>query len=62
MSGDEKDEFIVEYIRLGNAIKVTAIDPVTMREVSIIGSPKVTSKELAALAIRKLKYVMDRDA
>ncbi len=61
MSDGEQTGFIVEYIQLGNAIKVTAIDPVSMREVSIVGSPKVSSKELAALAIRKLKYVMERE-
>ena len=45
----------------GNAIKVTAIDPVSMREVSMVGSPKISSKELGKLAVRKLKYVMERD-
>lgn len=62
MSDEDKEGFIVETIRVGNAIKVTAIDPVSMREVSIVGSPKVSPKELSDLAIRKLKYVLERDA
>ncbi len=62
MSAEDKEGFIVETTRIGNAIKVTAIDPVSMREVSIVGSPKASPKELSSLAIRKLKYVMERDA
>ena len=61
MSDDEQEGFIVEYVRMGNAIKVTAIDPVSLREVSMIGSPKISSKEVGKLAVRKLKYVMERD-
>ena len=61
MSEPEEEGYIVEYMRIGGVIKVTAIDTATMREVSIVGSPKVSSKELAKLAVRKLQYVLKRD-
>jgi hypothetical protein len=61
MSGGEQEGFIVEFVTLGNSVKVTAIDPASMREVSIVGSPRATNRQLAGLAIRKLKYVLERD-
>ena len=55
------DDYIVEFIQLGGSIKVTAVDPVSLREVSIVGSPGATQEQLAELAIRKLRYVLERD-
>lgn len=57
-SGD--DGYIIEYHQLGNSVKVSAIDPVTLTEVSIVGSPLVSDSMLSNLAIRKLKYVMGK--
>ncbi len=56
----EKNGFIVEYYQLpGNSsVKVTAIDPQTGREVSLICPEKAGRKNMAQLAIRKLRYVM----
>ena len=63
MSGDEDQEgTIMEYLRIGNSVKVTAIDIATMREVSIVGSSRATKKELTDVAIQKLRYVMGRDS
>jgi hypothetical protein len=62
MKGDGTGHgYIVEYVLVGKSLKVTAIDPASLREVSIVGSPRATRKQLAALAVRKLKYVMTRD-
>ena len=61
-SGDDNDDsYIVEFFPAGKSVKVTAIDPDSVREVSIVGSPKVSRKHLAELAIRKLRYVLKRD-
>lgn len=54
----QKDGYIVEFYQLGNSIKVTAIDPVTLTEVAIIGIPGLSRDALARNAIRKLEYVM----
>ena len=42
-------------------MKVSAIDPQTGVEVSIVGSPKATQKELTRLAVRKLLYVLEKE-
>lgn len=57
----EKEGYIVEFYRVGDALKVTAIDPESLKEVSIVGAPKASQRELAQLAVRKLKYVLEKD-
>lgn len=53
-------EYIIEFRQVGNALKVSAIDPETMTEVSIVGDPKRSRKELTQLAVQKLEFVMGR--
>jgi hypothetical protein len=52
---------IVEMVSLGNVVKVMAICEDTGREVSIVGDPKAPKKQLEALAVRKLTYVMEKE-
>ena len=52
--------YIVEFVAHGRSIKVTAIDPNTMKEVSIVGAKGATKQQLAELAIRKLRYVLEK--
>jgi hypothetical protein len=54
--------FIVELIHVGSFVKVTAIDPETGREVSIVGDPKKSQKELEDTAVKKMIYVLDKEA
>jgi len=56
------DNIIVEFVRVGNSIRVSAVCVRTGREVQIVGDPRASQKELEAVAIRKLRYVMERDA
>ncbi len=56
MTGEQG--YIIEFHRVGNAVKVSAIDPATLTEVSIIGAPSVSDAELTRLAIRKLEYML----
>jgi hypothetical protein len=58
MTDDSQEGYIIEFIVVGKSVKVTAMDPVTLREVSIIGARGASRRELAALAVRKLQYVM----
>ncbi|MFQ5347476.1 MAG: serine hydroxymethyltransferase [Rhodothalassiaceae bacterium] len=51
---------IIEFIPLGNSVKVTAVDPATGTEVSIVGAASASDRELSALALRKLAYVLER--
>lgn len=52
--------YIIEYIELGGSMKVTAFDPKTLREVSIVVPPSATRSEMAKLAIKKLLYVQKK--
>ncbi|WP_417317642.1 DUF6898 family protein [Emcibacter sp.] len=61
MSGGDNGDVIVEFVQVGNAVKVSAIDAKTGREVSIVGSPRASREELTRVAVNKLKYVMSRD-
>ncbi|WP_138379887.1 DUF6898 family protein [Luteithermobacter gelatinilyticus] len=61
MNRDHEEEFLVEFIQVGNSVKVSAVDPRTGREVSIVGSPRASQAELSRLAINKLKYVLSRE-
>jgi hypothetical protein len=50
--------YLVEFQAIGNAVKVTALDPVTLVEVSIQGPVSASEDELSRLAVRKLEYVL----
>jgi hypothetical protein len=54
----EEQGYIIEFHRVGNAVKVSAFDPVTLTEVSIVGAPVVGDTELTRLAVRKLEYML----
>ena len=54
-------EVYIEFIPQGAYVKVSAICAQTGFEVSIVGDAKASQKELEALAVRKLNYVMSRD-
>ena len=49
---------IVEMLRQGAYVKVSAIDPVTRLEVSIVGDPSVGPDMLKSQAIRKLERML----
>ncbi|MEQ8164763.1 MAG: hypothetical protein RIC93_01660 [Alphaproteobacteria bacterium] len=57
MSGQE---VIIEFYPVGNAVKVSAVDPVTLTEVCIVGDPRLGEDMLSRTAIRKLNYVLSR--
>ena len=49
-----------EFLRMGNVVKVSAIDPKTGTEVCIVGNPKAGQETLKRVAARKLEYVMKK--
>ena len=55
-------EYLIEFRRVGNSVKVSAIDPLTTQEVSIVGPANVGQEELSRVAVRKLKYVLAKKA
>ena len=58
----EPRNIIVEFVNVGNALKVTAVCEDTGREVSFVGDPRASEFELKRLAVNKLKYVMRKEA
>lgn len=60
MSPRDDNRVIIEFITRGAYVKVSAIDPVSGTEVSIVGDPQRGEMALRQTAIRKLKYVMDK--
>ena len=65
MNGDRPSaggaaEALLEFCRIGNVVKVTAVDPVSLVEVCIVGDPGAGETALAHAAVRKLRYVLGR--
>lgn len=58
----EEEGYIIEFITVGSSVKVTAFDPATLTEVSMVGSPKAGKEELARLAVQKLQYVLQKQS
>ena len=56
----EADNYIIEFTQIGASVKVTAIDPRTMTEVSIVGAPQYSQEFLSRQAIKKLEYVLSK--
>jgi hypothetical protein len=57
-----KTEIIFEFRRVGDYVKVSAIEPITNTEVSIVGLARMDKHALKQTALRKLRYVMEKNA
>lgn len=51
---------IIEFRRIGQALRVVAIDPVTGTEVTMIGDPRASQQEMSRLAAQKLQFVLNK--
>lgn len=58
MMDDAPGQYYIEYTAIGSSVKVTAIDPVTTIEVSIVADRKTPQAQLDALAVKKLEYMI----
>lgn len=54
MHGDDTSGYLIEFVTLGNTVKVNAVDPATGTEVSIIGPVTASTAELSRIAAQKL--------
>ena len=54
------ERVIIEFVKVGAYVKVSAIDPTTRVEVSIVGDPLVSQAKLEQTAVQKLKYVLNK--
>lgn len=55
---DDRGQYLVEFIQVGVSVKVSAVDPVSGREVSIIGPASASRDQLTRVAVNKLEYVL----
>jgi hypothetical protein len=61
MSTPDVRQVYFEFVKVGNAVKVTAIDSVTAVEVSIMGPANAAQSDLEKLALRKLEARLKRE-
>ena len=66
MSGDDgilnEGEVLFEVRQVGNAVKVSAVDPVTNTEVCVVGPVNASPYSLKMNAVRKLRMVLRKNA
>ena len=55
-------EVILEFIVCGNYVKVSAVDPVSGTEVSIVGDRNAEQSYLESVAKKKLAMVLKKNA
>lgn len=51
-------QVLFEFQRIGNVMRVVAIDPVTMIEVTMVADPRQSQDTIKKVAARKLAYVI----
>jgi len=54
-------EVIFEMFRMGGSVKVSAIHVDSMTEVSVVCPATSTERQMKALALQKLHYVLNKD-
>ena len=59
-TGEGESDVLLEFLRLGATVKVTAIDPISLVEVSIMGPANAGEAALKRAAIDKLRYVLKK--
>ena len=60
MTSINDPRIIIEFIQVGAYVKVSAVDPVSLVEVSIVADPSVSRNTLEQNAIKKLKFVLSK--
>ena len=53
-------EALIEFAQVGNCVKVSAMDPRTLTEVSIVGPTTASREQLTRTVVKKLHYVLAR--
>ncbi len=53
-----QQDIIIEFRRIGNSVKVSAMDPATLTEVTIVGPANAGEETLKLNVLRKLEFVL----
>lgn len=59
---EESPSYLLEFTRIGGQVKVTACDPESGVEATVIVPATSSQRDMAQLAIRKLHYVLSKKA
>jgi hypothetical protein len=59
-AGEFLSEVLFEFRRVGNSVRVMAVDPVSNTEITMVGAPGCGEETLKRLAARKLAYVISK--
>ena len=54
----DRGDVIFEFYQVGAYVKVSAMDPASLTEVSVVGDPRAGERVLKQTALRKLAYVL----
>jgi hypothetical protein len=54
------ENVIIEFIRMGRYVKVTAVDVITHEEVCLIGDARHTQEYLKQMAVKKLRRMQQK--
>ncbi len=60
MTTDER-EIIIETLRIGNSVKVSAIEPQTGTEVCIVCPNNVSEFQQVKLVLQKLRFILKQN-
>jgi hypothetical protein len=60
MTRQRENQIIFEITRLGDYVKVSAIDPMTSIEVSVMGPAKGSLEAVKQVALQKLRRAIER--
>ncbi|MBS4773974.1 MAG: hypothetical protein KHX55_06850 [Proteobacteria bacterium] len=55
-------EILFEYVRQGQYVKVTAIEPETCTEVSVVVPVSLSQEQMQIQALNRLNYVLKKKA
>ena len=61
MPDPDEREVYFEFVKIGNAVKITAVDSLTAVEVSVMGPANAAQSDLERVALRKLKERIKRE-
>jgi hypothetical protein len=58
----ETDNYIIEFTQIGGSVKVTAFDPRTLTEVTIVGAANYSQEFLTRQVVKKLEFMLAKKA
>ncbi len=61
-AGDDMGEILFEYVRQGQYVKVTAVEPETGIEVSVVVPASLSNEQMQIQALNRLNYVLRKKA